>query len=462
MSRPDAALVRGLARVVTWIFYRVERVGHPPEGPVILLPNHPNALLDPAVVWATADRDVRFLAKAPLFRMPVISWFVRASGAIPVQRRSDEGADMARNAEMFAAAEAALARESAVCIFPEGASHSSGRLEPLRSGAARLALRAARTGTPVQLVTVGLNFDRKTAFRSRAVVVYGKPFGVEAVANAGEGDSPAAVRALTDEIAARLRRLVIEADPLTDAQLVARVDRLYCAARPDARHADRVQRRRLIAAGIERLRSERPEWYGALRQRLDAYGARLKRFGLRERDVDAHAPAAAALRFAVREGLHAIALAPLALGAFMMFFGPYHATGWLAAAAVRDLDVRATVQVIGGTVIYALWTLGLIGVLWWLQGSRAAIAGLLLLPVVALLGLFAFEREAAVWRTVRAYFAVRRASSRAHRRLRAHRAEIAEVLEQVYEWMKAAEPKYPKEPMEPRDTASPPASKTRR
>jgi 1-acyl-sn-glycerol-3-phosphate acyltransferase len=454
MSRPDTALVRALARVVTWIFYRVERVGRAPDGPVVLLPNHPNALLDPAIVWATADRDVRFLAKAPLFRMPVISWFVRASGAIPVQRRRDEGSDMAKNEEMFAAAENALARGSAICVFPEGTSHSSGRVEPLRTGAARLALRAAAAGTPVVMVPVGLNFDRKTAFRSRAVVVYGTPFAVAAAVPPADPESPPAVRALTDQIAARLRRLVIETDPLSDAQLVARVDRLYCAARPDARHADRVQRRRVIAAGIERLREEQPEWYASLRQQLNAYDARLRRFKLRERDVDAHAPPAAVMRFAVREFFYALLLVPPALGAITIFFVPYHATGWLAAATVRDPDVRATVKVIGGAVVYALWTLALIAALWWLGSARAALAGLLMIPFLALGGLFAFEREAAVWRTVRAYFAVRRASSRAHRRLHAHRAEIAGVLEHVHGWLR--------KPTEAPETASPPAGRTPR
>jgi glycerol-3-phosphate O-acyltransferase/dihydroxyacetone phosphate acyltransferase len=63
--------VRWLARAVAWIFYRVDGAGSvPPAGAVLLLPNHPNALLDPALVWATAARDVRFLAKSTLFDGP--------------------------------------------------------------------------------------------------------------------------------------------------------------------------------------------------------------------------------------------------------------------------------------------------------------------------------------------------------------------------------------------------------
>ena len=60
------------ARVSAWLFYRVDLIGDvPATGAVLLLPNHPNSLLDPALVWATAGRDVRFLAKSTLFDGPM-------------------------------------------------------------------------------------------------------------------------------------------------------------------------------------------------------------------------------------------------------------------------------------------------------------------------------------------------------------------------------------------------------
>ena len=88
---------------------------------------------------------MRFLAKSTLFK-GAFGPLMRAAGAIPVYRRQD-AADVQRNAESFAAVDAALAGAEAVCIFPEGISHSSGMLEPLRTGAARMAL-VSRRGWP--------------------------------------------------------------------------------------------------------------------------------------------------------------------------------------------------------------------------------------------------------------------------------------------------------------------------
>ena len=90
------AFFRGLFGLVLRIFFRrieisgLERV--PREGPVIFVLNHPNGLIDPGFLLCLAPRRVSFLAKAPLFRMPVIGIFCRAFEAIPVHRRQDAGA----------------------------------------------------------------------------------------------------------------------------------------------------------------------------------------------------------------------------------------------------------------------------------------------------------------------------------------------------------------------------------
>ena len=87
------SFIRALARAITAVFYRVDTAGSiPVAGPVLLLPNHPNALLDPAVIWATAARDIRFLAKSTLFD-GAFAPILNGAGAIPVYRRLDQGVD---------------------------------------------------------------------------------------------------------------------------------------------------------------------------------------------------------------------------------------------------------------------------------------------------------------------------------------------------------------------------------
>ncbi len=436
MSWRANPVVRWAARAVCWVFYRVDQVGAPPpEGAVLFLPNHPNSLLDPALVWATADRDVRFLAKSTLFETPLRP-VLDAAGAIPVYRKLDQGVDTTKNAEMFAAVSAALAAGDAVCIFPEGISHSTGRLEPLRTGAARMALAAEREGTPVALVAVGLNFDRKATFRSRVTVVFGAAFSARDLLPPDEAAQPAAVRALTERIADRMRQLLIEAEPDTDAALVDRIDRLYSAVRGRPRDAEeRVARRRRIASGLERLRVVDRDRYEAVLERLRRYDSRLRRFGLRDRHLDWQISRQDTTIFALRELAYGVVLLPICAAGLAIFFVPYHVTALIARRVTALRDIYATAQVIAGIVVYGLW-LTLIGVvLWHFVGTRAAWLSMLALPALAVIALLAIERESAVIDAIRAWWSLRSARLETREHLRRDRAELAGVLEEARRWL---------------------------
>ena len=60
------------------------------EGPVLLVANHTNSLMDPPLVVVAAQRTVRFMAKSTLFTHPGISWLVKAVGSVPVYRQQDD------------------------------------------------------------------------------------------------------------------------------------------------------------------------------------------------------------------------------------------------------------------------------------------------------------------------------------------------------------------------------------
>ena len=98
--------VTPLLRLIANIFFRrIENVGWEkvPAAPVIFAVNHPNGLIDPLFLLCFTPRPISFLAKAPLFRMPLIGWFARGLDSIPVYRTQDNFST-AQNRETFAAA----------------------------------------------------------------------------------------------------------------------------------------------------------------------------------------------------------------------------------------------------------------------------------------------------------------------------------------------------------------------
>ena len=428
--------VWGFGRLAVHAYYRVERLGGDlPDGALLLVANHPNTLLDPAVIQTTAGRRIRFLAKSTLFAGHPLSPLIRRSGAIPVYRKIDPGVDTSRNVEMFAAVEASLADGEAICLFPEGISHAGGRLEPLRTGAARMVLDNCAAGRAVTVVPVGLNFDALARFRSRVTTVFGRPLDYADLAASYAGDEAAAVRALTDRIEQRLKHLMVEAEPRHDLQIVERIDRLYAAARGASRDArERLGRRRLIAAGMAKLRERDPARFADLMAQVEEYLASLARFGLRERDVEQRIPAAEVVHFALREGLLALLLGPVALASVVVFAAPY----WLTDAIGRwapNLQSRAVWQVIGGGLIYAAWIAALATTAGARIGTLNGVMTGLGLVALAVVGTLAVERESAVLRTTRAFFALRQTPLRARSALRRRRAALADVLDDVRSWV---------------------------
>ena len=437
-TTPPRSWVWGFGRLAVHAYYKVERIGEAlPEGALLLVANHPNTLIDPAVIQTTAGRRIRFLAKSTLFAWHPLSPLIRRSGAIPVYRKMDPGVDTSRNVEMFSAVAASLAASEAICLFPEGTSHARGRLEPLRTGAARMVLNSCAAGHPVTIVPVGLNFDALARFRSRVTTVFGRPLEYGDLAESYPADESSAVRSLTERIEQRLKHLMVEAEPRHDLPIVERVDRLYAAARGASRDArERLGRRRLIAAGMAKLRERDPARLAEIMAQVEDYLGSLARFGLRERDLDQRIPAADVMRFALREGLLALLLGPVALASVVAFALPYWLTDRIGRWA-PNLQSRAVWQIIGGGLIHATWITLIAATVGVQAGTATGIATGLGLLALAGLGTLAVERESAVWRTTRAFFTLRQMPLRARSSLRRRRKALADALDDVRAWVES-------------------------
>ncbi len=149
-SKPESeriAVFRVLAALLIPVFELFTKFvivdGHkmPREGAFVLSPNHMTNI-DPIimgrVVWKLG-RAPRFLAKASLFTVPVLGWFLRRSGQVPVERTG-----VVRGENPLAAADRIADQGHLVIIYPEGSLTRDPDLWPMRGkfGAVRTALEA--------------------------------------------------------------------------------------------------------------------------------------------------------------------------------------------------------------------------------------------------------------------------------------------------------------------------------
>ncbi|HEU5075142.1 MAG TPA: 1-acyl-sn-glycerol-3-phosphate acyltransferase, partial [Polyangiaceae bacterium] len=385
-------------------FRRLEIVGREwvPQGKVMFALNHPNGLIDPLFILCYAGRPVSFLAKAPLFTMPVIGYFVRAFRCLPVYRQKDNN-DPAQNREMMKRAVELLAEGNALALFPEGTSHSDPRLKPFRSGAARIALSAAALADDtVKVVPVGLSYSRKHVFRSNALLLFGEPVEVRG------GDAPAGgepprerVQALTEELAARVGALTLQAESVDQVYLAEIAQRIIVAANRDEglpvpeNMADKLDFQRQLVAGHARVEDHMA--LDALVLKLRAYEASVRALGLRVDDTFDYS-AGVVVRYLVRTLLLFAVLAVPGLLGVVTHYATYRLVGWLAfRLAKSDVDAVATGKVAAGLLLFPLtWCFAALAAGIWWHPLLGVVVGLAL-PFAGYCALLWLESLAGLW-----------------------------------------------------------------
>jgi 1-acyl-sn-glycerol-3-phosphate acyltransferase len=202
-------IVAGGSRVLWRV--RVRGLENVPEGGCVLAPSHRSMMDIPFIAWVT-PRRIRYMGKAPLFRIPVLSSLFRVLGGFPVER---DGSDRKALREAMAMLEAG----EPLLVYPEGTRQNGPKIQPLEPGAAYLALR---TGVPI--VPVGIagseeilrGHSSKLPRFARVAMVVGEP--LVPPARTGGAVPRAQVDGLTAQLAEVLQRLLDEAYQVRDGR----------------------------------------------------------------------------------------------------------------------------------------------------------------------------------------------------------------------------------------------------
>lgn len=398
MSRALTLFSRSLGRI--W-FRTLRREGpQPPPGPVLLLLNHPNGLLDPLTVCAVLEPPPRFLAKSTLWKLLPLRPFLPLFNPIPVYRAQDgEGGDAASraaaNARTFAAAHAALAAGQTVGLFPEGVSHGNADLSPIKTGAARIALSSP---VPPAIVPAGLVYGDRRLFRHGALLRLGEPIAWEDLR--GRGADPEAVQVLTGRIREALYPLTLH-DPEAERLRLAQ-DLAWLLAEAPGSRADLDQLRNRVQSLRARLAKMDEEELGRLRHRVRAAQRWLRARGLRPDQVGHPYPFEEVARWVPRAALR-LSLLPLLLPFGLLFWPPYRLVGWAAKRFTDELDQTATYKLLGAVVFFPLWMALLM-----LLGHRFVhwSTGFVAVPLAALLAFLCLpllERLEEDWQAIRGF-----------------------------------------------------------
>src|ERR1051325_11208268 len=191
-----------------WRVFHPERV--PPRGPVILASNHAS-FIDPPLVGSGLKRDINYLARESLFRLPVVGAILRAVNSVPVDR--DGG-----GAKGLKAILGRLLDGGGIILFPEGTRTRDGRLQPARSGIGLTVIKSDAPVVPVRVFGTFEAFGRHLSIpRPRRVVVkYGEPMTFDQLrAEAKTCDKPR-LKQIYQQVADEIMAAIAALEPCDD------------------------------------------------------------------------------------------------------------------------------------------------------------------------------------------------------------------------------------------------------
>jgi glycerol-3-phosphate O-acyltransferase/dihydroxyacetone phosphate acyltransferase len=379
----------------------------PQDGAVVLVANHVNSLLDPLILFCIAPRPVRFLAKAPLFKHPLVAPALKLLEALPVERRQDKGSDLSKNAATFEACETSLVKGDAIALFPEGLSHSEPMLQHVKTGAARIVGRATARGARVQLIPVGLVYTAKTIFRSEVTAVVGIPVAHDDLLW-NDGEDRDAVNELTARIEEGLKSVTLNAERWEDLRFVQglRPMAFELLGLPD----DAVPEAKAEHGLLEKYylaRERSPEELALLLRRTRRYRHMLELLQLEDADVAREVELSSALVYTWKRLAWMVAGYPAALYGWLYNIVPYILTGPLALLMARKEDVVATLKLYLGLGLFLFFYGIETWLLWLFLGPVPALCAAALAVPAGMWSLRYYEKREEFFRLARAVITLR-------------------------------------------------------
>jgi 1-acyl-sn-glycerol-3-phosphate acyltransferase len=149
-GRQQHAIARMWARVLLRIALSPVKLEHAERleglGAVVYACNHLSYYDTPAL-YAKLPFQFRILAKAPLWKIPFIGWYLERSGQVPIDQTSARAGitSLARGVKTIQSG-------LPMVIFPEGGRTADGLIQPMMAGAAYIAIKAQVPLVPLTLV----------------------------------------------------------------------------------------------------------------------------------------------------------------------------------------------------------------------------------------------------------------------------------------------------------------------
>jgi 1-acyl-sn-glycerol-3-phosphate acyltransferase len=395
----DYWLLQQYAKLCFHIYFRkvevINRHNIPRNQPVIIAPNHQNALMDAMNMVCNTSLQHVFLARADIFKGKRLIRFLTYLNIMPIYRIRDGIENVKKNDEVFEKTLQVLHnKHNPLILFPEGNHGDKRRLRQLVKGLFRIAFQAQeRYGDQegVKIVPVGYDYGHYTNFRSTLFVNIGKPIEVSELMDDYRENPVIAINKMRERFAAALSKQMIDIQSDEYYELYMQLRETF---NPEMRSilrimgtslADKFRADKVMIEGLNRELETNPDAIRDLNTQVMDYQKRLKNSKLRDWIIGRGRDNIAELLLSV---LLKLIFLPVFIFGFIHNFLPY----WFAESRTRNIKDRqfhSSIKYVIGMIAFPVWYLLIAGIL-----ALTPLPGgyvLLYCVLLPLTGIFAFH-----------------------------------------------------------------------
>ena len=334
----------------------------PTSGPLIIVGNHPNTLMDPYILATLFKQKVGFLGNASLFVNKAVSTFFRYFQVIPVYRPQDVGPGIKPdNSKTFAACYKHLENGKAIMIFPEGTSFGELKLRKIKTGTARIALGVQEKNDfrlDLKIIPIGLYYSSPSRFRSKVYVNVGEMITTQNWKEPFADDDVFAVQELTKQIKTSLEQLVIHTRDQEQEDLFHKIKRIYKSRLLDTYNLekDRQEEFRLtqeISKAIQYFQAIFPVKFQKLKNKIEECDQLMSQLKTSSKISGFSLNLPPILRV-VLNVLYIIVGFPIYIYGYLHNFLPFRIPRWAAQKITKEVEYHAPISMTIGIFLFPI------------------------------------------------------------------------------------------------------------
>lgn len=335
------------------------------DGPMIIIANHPNTMVDAWLIGNICKQPIYFMAKGTFFNNKLKMWFLRSLNLVPINRATEEKTKGVSNDQSFEECYKILEQGKTLVIYPEGNSFMERQLRQLKSGTARIALEAERRNAGklnLKVVPMGLVYLEAEKFKSSILVNVGEGKSVTRHLAEFETNQSSASKKLTEEFRTQLERVLVTTQSKEQEILIESLtDAIQSRYRGEKSGVEaQVELLKNVRDRIELFSLMEPWKIEEIQAMMNNIRWRVEKLRIKTDFLDRKFRSVMFARQIAFSVVGLIIGFPLFIFGFIHNILPYKLTDKLMPVLVKNIEYYAPVAILIGLVLYPLNYVGFI------------------------------------------------------------------------------------------------------